>query len=336
MDIDSVRTPIDTVRTLTLRNPDPHPQTRFFHSLNKPVMNKRESARLEMYERLAAYFSENAAAVDTVPAFRAAVDRFNGHLTALKAVYDEEVAGSQGATRTKREQREALCDNLASLCATVSAYADETDNSTLQTAMDVQSYELRELRSTELVQQARHLMAIIAPHTAALAPYAILPADITAMETAINDFELLKEEPRTVISERKDAGTATDTLFEAVDREVEARLDKMIGRYEITSPSFVVGYNTRRIIVDPATQPTRLRLEVSALRGGPIDGATATVNGTDLTGTTDNQGICLITGIRPGTWSVSFAHSAYKTGTLGDIVTKLGRTTRVKAELEAS
>jgi hypothetical protein len=297
-------------------------------------MTKREFARLGMYDRLIEFLTEHATTVDTLPSFRAATDRFIAHVAVLKTSTEGEWIVTEGITRGKENERTSLAKELFSLCSAVSSYAAATGNAPLNGDVSIPEHVFLHFGSTQLVQAARRVLSLVAPHVASLADYGVLPADLAALTASVGAFEEHKEDPRTAITDRKKAGATTDARFSAADYELDSHLDKLIHRFNKTTPEFVQGYSGARFVVDPATLPTRLILDVSALRGGPIQGATVTVNGTDLTGITDSHGHCTITGIRPGTWSVSFAHGSYKTGTLGDIVTKLGKTIRVKAELE--
>jgi hypothetical protein len=297
-------------------------------------MRKRDLARMGMFDRLVTFFSENAARVDSLPAFRLAVNAFLAKLTALKAAAEAQQAVSQGVTLGKKAKRLALCADLGILAGSVASYATATGRPELAGEMGLSDRDLARNSSTELVTICRRLLSMTTPHVAELADYGITAASLAELQVSIDTFETAKEAPRTLITERSGASDDVEALVNALYDDLDLHLDKIALRFSKTDNVFYNAYLGARKVVDPYTSTTRLVVEVRSLKDdAPLPAAEVLVDGTDIVVQTDAGGKCTIKGVEPGTRSVTIRHKDYTGKTIDGLVVKTGKATQVKAEL---
>lgn len=297
-------------------------------------MNKRDLARLGMFDRLEAFLTENAAMVDSVPAFRAAVNGFLASLAALKAAAEAQKAVSEGVTLGKKAKRLDLCEEFGILAGSVASFAMATGRHDLAGEMALSDRDLARNSSTELVTTCRRMITMATPHVANLADYGITTTSLAALEASIDEFESIKEAPRTLITRRSNAGDDIETLIVALFDQLGDHLDKIALIFKKTNPGFHNAYLGARKVVDPYTSSTRLLVEVSSLKdNAPLASADVVVDGTDIAVQTDELGKCTIRQVEPGTRSITISHKDHTGKTLDGILVKLGKATRVTAAL---
>lgn len=99
-----------------------------------------------------------------------------------------------------------------------------------------------------------------------IAPFGTTAADITALQTAIDDFKPLITKPREAIVEKKVVTGDIATDEETADKLLKNELDKSMKKFRTKNAQFFGEYSSARMIIDlggrhdepssPATPPT--------------------------------------------------------------------------------
>ncbi|RYZ22658.1 MAG: PEGA domain-containing protein, partial [Chitinophagaceae bacterium] len=104
--------------------------------------------------------------------------------------------------------------------------------------------------------------------------------------------------------------------------------------FKNTHPGFYAGYGQARTIVDAATRPTAISLQVlDARTEAPLAGARITLGSLELT--TNERGRFTLKDIEPGTHTIRVGKEGYGEKMVEGVEVKVGKTKKVKVGLEA-
>lgn len=85
---------------------------------------------------------------------------------------------------------------------------------------------------------------------ASLAHYGVTAAEVTALQTLIDAYLVLVQQPRNVITARKGATSEIGLLVRDTQKLLTRRLDMLMRRFVVSAPKFYRQYTNARIIID--------------------------------------------------------------------------------------
>ena len=203
-------------------------------------MNQYQANRAAMYDTVTAYLTKNRGIWSGLKAFADAVGELQASAEAIDAHVSRQQAPN-GATDEKAAAWEALEESLIELADTLAAFAAKTANPDLTARVELTRSGIAKLSDDNLVKTSRRIEAAAAENLAALADYSVTPGRITELGTLRDAFSALKAAPRTAIASRVGAPATLPDLFDAANRILRDRLDRLVTRFRKTEAEFVAG-----------------------------------------------------------------------------------------------
>ncbi|MBK7556474.1 MAG: hypothetical protein IPI55_18330 [Flavobacteriales bacterium] len=214
--------------------------------------NTQENILTMCYAADKALDKHTAAWTPHVP-FAAAVAEFKANLDAWENAAERQAINLKGFAMRKRTKKKEMVEVAYGIARVVFAYAEDTSNPPLQETVNYSVAELSTGRDAFVGQRCQGIHTAANGVIASLAPYGILPADLTALQAAIDAYLATVAEPRHAVTERKGATAEIDVLTRNTSKLLERRLDPLMEEYRSTDPTFYQEYFDARIIIDLGT-----------------------------------------------------------------------------------
>jgi hypothetical protein len=297
-------------------------------------MTKRNEARLNMFKAVQQFLLNNATVTATIAAFAPIFTIFQDTVAEMEDAIAGESAIITGTTMDKASLRLALALELKRIGDAIASYAATVNNNALREAVSLSLSKLKKLREELFVAQAQNYYGLADANVAALAPWNILPADITALESMIALYSTAVPSPRNKIAQRTVFNKAQNAAAKDITKILKEQLDPVIYQFSATDPDFYNAYVQNRVIVNAGTIATKIRgIILNGITDEPLVGVTVTVEGTELSAATDVKGRFTIKGITPGMYNVKLLKIGYIAKTVEDILVKLGKSANINTSL---
>ena len=220
-------------------------------------MDSRNEAKLSMYNAVLTHIEANAVITATVPAFATVA-------TTLRTTYDNIIDAAQqetlaitGITMDKTQARLALCNEAAGIAAAIFAYASSISDNEMKEQVNYPVSKLQNTNDELLIPVCNNILSIATTNAAAIIPYGVSAARVTAFEDIIEDYQNLIPNPRNAVSNRSAVRTSIKNLFKDADLMLKSQLDKLALQFKTTEEDFYNTYRNNRIILDAATSNTQ-------------------------------------------------------------------------------
>ena len=182
-------------------------------------------------------------------------------MNTLKAKLDDLILGigeelkatgqsSKGITIGKNDLKEQISIKTAVLSGSLSAYAAISENPNLLINGSFLKSDIKNMRDVELPERVTNLTDLLTSHRKALVEYGVTKAQVTDLETSVDDFRELVGQPRLKRSQANLAKKAAEELVESAMEVLNDKMDKVMLQFQFTNPSFYEGYKRARVIVD--------------------------------------------------------------------------------------
>ena len=143
-----------------------------------------------------------------------------------------------------------LGDLAWQVAAQVAAYAAQANNRTLLARVGFSRTKLTAGGDQDAVSRCRAVHTAASEHLAALTKYRVDAAKLTALDNAIKAFQALITAPRDSTTQSASATRQLPALFKQADALLKEQLDKLMGDYAVSEPTFHGEYLAARVIVD--------------------------------------------------------------------------------------
>jgi len=289
-------------------------------------MNTDQSNHLDMYNAVIKHCTDNQPITDTILAFKNGITALTVKVTSIQttAAGQEEIIS--GEVLTKEELHEILIQITFSTIQPVKAYAASTNNHALEKKMDYSLSDLRRILDDKIALTAQNLLNIVNPLVPSLADYGITPANITAWQTAINNYKLSVSKPRVAVVHRKTLTAELVTLFSQASHICTDTLDPLAENFKTPQPHYYSDYKSCREIINLGTAATRVIGICTDQLGNPIYAVAAKINELDLTALSDVAGNYAHEDPTPSTCTMTFSKSGFTPITTAPFEIKSGQT----------
>ena len=157
---------------------------------------------------------------------------------------------SKGITIGQNDLKEQISIKTAVLSGALSAYASVSENQNLLSNGSLVKSDVKNMRDVELPERVTNLTDLLTSHQKALVDYGVTKAQVTDLETSVDDFRELVGQPRLKRSQANLAKKAVEELVENAMEILNKKLDKVMLQFQYSNPSFYEGYKRARVIVD--------------------------------------------------------------------------------------
>jgi hypothetical protein len=213
-------------------------------------MNQYQENRLSMFFSTQQVLADNNALWAGIPAMVNLTAEFDGNISTIRGLVERQVIDITGHTKDKAAAEDAMITSTLRIAGAAMAYAEDQDDQGLAEAMNIVPSELKRYRDSVVAERCQSVVTTVTPIIASLAPYGVMPADVTALQTAIDKYLDLVQKPRTMISNRKGATSELGMMIRDTMRLLDRRMDMLMRGFMTTQPGFHNAYTNARIIVD--------------------------------------------------------------------------------------
>ncbi len=198
--------------------------------------------------------TDNATIWSATPAMATATGDFDANIKSLRTAVAKQVTDITGHAKDKGIALDKMVEATLRVAGCVMAYAETINDQALAEAMNLVPSELYKHRDSIVAERCQGVRDAANTHIASLAPYGIVAADVTNLQTLITNYVALIPRPRTKITERKGATSEIGLLIRDTQRLLGRRMDMLMRGFMISHPDFFRQYTDARIIVDQGGQ----------------------------------------------------------------------------------
>ncbi len=297
-------------------------------------MNARQEAKITVFRAVETHSDDNASIIATVPAFQTALTEFKAKIAEILAVEQLRDASLMGIAAGKSNLKQTLCRQTADIAGIIYAFASATGNEPLKAESNLSYSKLRQTRDEQLAPRCQNIHARADENKVALADYGITAGILTALQTAIDNYQTETPKPRTAQSQRKTQTANLRRLFSEADAILKTRLDKFAANFKTANPDFAAAYEANRIIIDPAVTTTQLKGKVTnQTNKDPIKDATVTVVEANITAKTNASGEYQIKPLAPNKYTIRITATGFQDFEQDEVEVKLGVVNKLDIEL---
>lgn len=216
-------------------------------------MTKREEAKLSMYRTVQQLCNNNLTIINTNAAFVAVLALISAKISSLITNETSARKQTKGVAKDKGTQRQTLCLQAFEIAGAVYAYATEINNLTLQQSVKFTITDLEKTKDNLLVPTCNNIKKAANDNLAALAPYGIVAATLTAFQANMDDYTGAVPKPRLATTAKSTSSKNVKATFKEIDELLKTRMDKLVPSFRTTAPNFLIEYKEARKIIDPST-----------------------------------------------------------------------------------
>jgi hypothetical protein len=221
-------------------------------------MNRKQMNIVEMADVVSAYMAKNSSIWQGNQAITEAVTELDGNLVVIEQLTKKQKAPVVGHAADKATVRDDLEYAILQIAAPIAALGAKTNNFTLEAQGDLTPAQVDKLAGEDLTATAQRISELATANLPALANYGIVPADITAVDTLVAQFEAVETKPREAVVDRAKETKQIGPVITSTRSLLLRQLDRAMFTYKRTQPEFHAGYESARVIVDrgnPAQPP---------------------------------------------------------------------------------
>lgn len=185
-----------------------------------------------------------------------AVVAFASNMTQLKSKIDEielikeaQETDITGWAMDKKAKLFEVIKKAMVIAGATKALGLATANNVLVQEVSYTRSDLKKARDTDFITMVKVIFNKAKDNKTALVDYGITEAMITAFDALISEYQLMVEDPRTKIAERKSKTKQLDVLIDEADDILEV-MDGIVEQFEESNIDFYNSYKAARIIVD--------------------------------------------------------------------------------------
>ena len=295
-------------------------------------MKTSQSNRVNMFRTVVQFCTDNAAVTAVITAFAAVLAIVKNKLVLIDQLNQIALGGTQGVTLDTKALRNTMTQIAFKCSSALFAYADSINNNTLKTLVDYSISDLNRLKKEEITDICQTIHDASNTHIAAAAAFGYAAGDVTDLQTAIDLFRPVSQNPRQAVIARKTANKNVSVLVSNVNSQLfKKQMDKMALTLKSTAPDFVQGYFSAREVINLGTSTTRLIGTVQGATNNPLYYVLVQLqelnSGTHIYQThTLPDGTFIIEGIHPADYAVTYSSNGYQTQTISPVHFAAGAT----------
>ena len=183
--------------------------------LRQRAMKKIEENRISMFYAVGSVCDSHTAVWAATVPYANAFGELKVNLGLIENDIEVQESGLLGITKDKALKKEAMVAKALEVAQATYALATDTGDTVLQGKVNYSNSDLLLGRDTIVGQRCQGVHTEATTVILALAPYGILPADLTALQTLIDDYVAVVSAPRAALTVRKGATAEIDALVRA-------------------------------------------------------------------------------------------------------------------------
>ena len=298
-------------------------------------MNAKQEAKLNMFRATQKHCNDNPAIVATVPAFATTLTAFNSKVSAIISTAQQEDLVTKGIAVDKSVAKKTLCQLAADVAAPIFAFASASANNTLKQEVNFSFSDLFKTKDDILAPRCQNFKDLGTANLAALAPYGLTAASLTALQTTIDGYQAKVPTPRNSSAQKKTIRENLKKLIAEAGTVLKEQMDKTVVGFKSAHPDFVSTYKANRVIIDPGKTATTLKgVILNSQDKSPVSGATIVVVETGNKTSSDEIGAYEIKPLPAGIYTINISAPKYTDKIEKEVTVKQGQITSLDIELD--
>ena len=213
-------------------------------------MNKNQSKYVRMFLNTQETLDAHTDKWSRFPVMVNAKNEFDELLQRILDVNERTLAQSQAVTTSKASVLGAVVQKAVMLSGTLQAYAAFTGNVELAGTVKLTKTDIMAARETDVEKVVAPVIQAARNELTNLVDYGVTEAQVTELETSIDDFNSMIGRPRTIRNQAYAAISELEELINTANGVAKQKLDNLMLLFELTQPAFYEEYQRARVIVD--------------------------------------------------------------------------------------
>ena len=185
-------------------------------------------------------------------AFKNAHDELVANMKSIEDASETQELNMKGAALDKRFKRDAMTQKTIVMAQALFAYAEDTNDIVLREKANLSEHDLTKKRDAIVAQLCQGISNLATALGASLTDYGVTAAEITGLQSAIDNYVAVVTAPRNATTVRKGATAEINTLMKDSMKILNNRMDKLMPEYKDSAAQFYQEYFDARIVVDAA------------------------------------------------------------------------------------
>lgn len=185
-----------------------------------------------------------------IPVMTNAKNEFDELIQRILDVNERTLAQSEAVTTSKANTLAAVIQKAVTLSGAMQAYAAFTGNVELAGKVKLTKTDITTAKETDVEKMVAPVIQAARKELSNLADYGITDAQVTELETSIDDFNSMIGRPRTIRNQAFAAISRLEELVDTANDVAKQKLDNLMLLFQYTQPGFYDEYLRARTIVD--------------------------------------------------------------------------------------
>lgn len=295
-------------------------------------MKKTLVSKLNMYQAVQQVLKANNDLTKGFGRLNTEVLNFEQTIARINELNSNLSTGTAGITNGNTQLEQTMVEAICKLARVALVWAKDQKNSSLINLFDVTKSDFMRVADTECYAKANALLTQIEANSSVLATEVNIKATtITAARQLVNQYQASLGTTQSAVKANKGMNAETKDLFAKADASLAIITDLVVNALD--EPTFANAFMATKVINDAAVRKTGVTIAVSNKETNePITTAWAYVEGSDKKDDADQEGLCELYKMRPGTYTIRIEAEGYQTEKLTATVEQ-GKITELETSL---
>lgn len=214
------------------------------------IMNKGHERYFRMFGNVQSVMDTNTTTWSTIPIVSGFKNELDEVIQRIDSIYFDNYDDSKAITRKKDRLREKLIIKIPILTSALYVLGDLTDDEKLKEYKSYTKSALKNMKEIAMVAVVTSIIKAARSREELQSGFGISEAQITEMETTLDDFKHLIGEARNVRNTVYANINELETLIDAGNQLLRNKVDKVMKVFELSNPGFYDLYTRARSIVN--------------------------------------------------------------------------------------
>ncbi|MES2726275.1 MAG: carboxypeptidase regulatory-like domain-containing protein [Bacteroidota bacterium] len=294
-------------------------------------MRKRLISKLNMYQAVQQVLKANTSTINKLARLNTEVQNFNQLVTHITELNTSLSVGTKGITNNNTHLKTTMIQAVCKLSRGAYVWAKDQKNIPLLTLFNVSKTNFIRLADTDCYAKANAVLTPIETNARSLVDLNIKPTDVTAARQLVNTFQTKLGTTQSALKNNKSILAQISTLFKSAQASLAIITDLVVNM--LNEPAFAGKLLATKVINEAAVRKTGVSIKVTdEVSNSPIPNAKIFVEGSPKTDTAHQQGICQITKMRSGHYTLRIEAAGYITQSIQATVEQ-GKITQLQISL---
>ncbi|MCB0521979.1 MAG: hypothetical protein H6577_05675 [Lewinellaceae bacterium] len=209
-------------------------------------MDKRATAKINMFTQVDDVLTANQPIVDTSPAFQTMAAYLHDQTAILNTRAETLSLDIKGFTENKITAKQTLSELLVVICGGIKSYAKGNSDMGMYRQANFAYSTLMRKRDTELLQTANAVHNLASQYAAEIVGYNVTNADLLGLKAAIDKFKADNPKPRSLMINAKTERRELYRMVDDLNDYLRFRMDNVAATFRKSHPDFFKLYTNAR------------------------------------------------------------------------------------------